>query len=300
MGLRFSFCLLFLLFFPFSLVLASAENGKLAFPSEPIDNFETFVKVFDSRRCAECHEDIYEEWQKSYHSRSMVSSIKGIANFFTVGVPKEWEKQLEKKEIIKCLDCHLPQIKFATEKLAREIASYMIKAKLAKGKEKEEAIAKLKKLNLSCYGCHNIKISGTAPGITGNIDPNVIYTAGEGESDAHETDHAPILKRSFFCIQCHGVYIAPDGESTYCNTLSGSYVHSYLGRGGRKTCQECHMYRKNRGHKMPGGHDLEIVKEGIDFQAEIKAFRFGVGKWLPAVNVEVFLTNKAGHRIPDG
>ncbi len=292
----FSFFLCFLLI---SSVSAS-ENAKLTFPSGPIDNFETFVKAFDSKRCAECHEDIYEEWSKSYHARSMVSSIKGIANFFTVGVPKEWEKELKKQEIIKCLDCHLPQIKFATESLAQEIAGYMIKAKIGKNKEKENAIAKLKRINISCYGCHNIKIAGTAPGITGHIKPGVIYTAGEGESDAHETEYAPILKRSFFCIQCHGVYIAPDGESTYCNTLSGSYVHSYLGHGGRKTCQECHMYRKSRGHKMPGGHNLEIVKEGIDFQAEIRAFRYGVGKWAPAVNVEAFLTNKAGHRIPDG
>ncbi len=294
--MRYIFCSIFL----FLLISSISLAQKLSFPSKAIDDFETFVATYEAKRCAECHEDIYAEWKQSFHARSMVSSIKGIANFFTVGVPKEWEKTLNKKEIIKCLDCHLPQIKYATERLAQEIAGYMITAKIGQGKEKEEAIAKLKKLNLSCYGCHNIKIAGTAPGITGHIDPNVIYTAGEGESDAHETEHTPILKRAFFCVQCHGVYIAPDGESTYCNTLSGSYVHNYLGQGGRKTCQECHMYKKGRGHRMPGGHDLEIVKEGLEFQAEIRSFRYGVGKWLPAVNVEAFLTNKAGHRVPDG
>ncbi len=290
------FALVFLLW---TGVVWSSEE-KLTFPSGPIDDFETFVKTYDSKRCMECHEDVYNEWKESYHSRSMVSSIKGIANFFTVGVPKEWEKELNKQEIIKCLDCHLPQIKFATERLAKEIAGYMIDAKLAKGKKKEEAISKLKQLNLSCYGCHNIKVAGTAPGITGHIDPNVIYTSGEGESDAHETEHTPMLARAAFCTQCHGVYIAPDGESTYCNTLSGSYVHNYIGQGGRETCQDCHMKKKNRGHRMPGGHDLEIVKEGIEFQAEARGFRYGVGKWIPAANVEVFLTNKAGHRTPDG
>ncbi|MBA2848924.1 hypothetical protein G4V39_01135 [Thermosulfuriphilus ammonigenes] len=289
----FLFALIFLLW-------ASPGFSKLTFPNKPIDDFETFVKTYDSKRCMECHEDIYNEWKESFHSRSMVSSIKGIANFFTVGVPKEWEKPLNKQEILKCLDCHLPQIKYATERLALEIAGYMIDAKTAKGAKKEKAIAKLKQLNITCYGCHNIKAAGTAPGITGHIDPNIIFTGGEGDSDAHETEHAPIFKRSFFCTQCHGVYISPDGESTMCNTLSGSYVHNYIGQGGRETCQDCHMKKKNRGHRMPGGHDLEIVKEGIEFQAEIKGFRYGIGKWIPAGNVEVFLTNKAGHRIPDG
>ena len=99
----FLFALIFLLW-------ASPGFSKLTFPNKPIDDFETFVKTYDSKRCMECHEDIYNEWKESFHSRSMVSSIKGIANFFTVGVPKEWEKPLNKQEIIKCLDCHLPQI----------------------------------------------------------------------------------------------------------------------------------------------------------------------------------------------
>ncbi len=297
---RFWFLFMICLFLALGTSMASSSEDKLSFPDHPIDDFDTFVKVYDSRRCAECHAEIYEEWQESFHARSMVSSIKGIANFFSVGVPKEWEKKLNKQEIIKCLDCHLPQIKFASERLAREIAGYMIEAKMAKGAQKQRAISKLKQLNISCYGCHNIKIAGTAPGITGHIDPNVIYTAGEGESEAHETEENPILKRSFFCIQCHGVYIAPDGESTYCNTLSGSYVHNYLGQGGRESCQDCHMKKNNRGHRFPGGHDLEIVKEGLLLQAEAKAFRYGIGKWVPAVNVEAFITNKAGHRTPDG
>ncbi|OAG28153.1 hypothetical protein TH606_03165 [Thermodesulfatator autotrophicus] len=289
------FCFVLLWTFP---IWASEE--ELRFPSKPIDDLQTFIKTYSSERCADCHEDVYKQWKESYHSRSMVSSIKGITNFFLVGVPKEWEKELTKKEILKCLDCHLPQIKYATERLAIEIAELMITARKAKGAEKEKAIATLSKLNLSCYGCHNIKVASSAPGITGEIDPNVIYTANEDVEAEHETDYHPALKRSVFCMQCHGVYHAPDGESIYCNTLSRSYADNYLGQGGRKSCQECHMYQKNRGHRMPGGHDLEIVKEGIELQAEIQGFRYGVGKWVPAVNVEAFLTNKAGHRVPDG
>ncbi len=284
----------------FLLVAISQAGEGLKFPSEPIDDLDTFIRTYDAKRCAECHEDVYEQWKESYHARSMVSSIKGITNFFLVGVPKEWEKKLDKEEIMKCLDCHLPQIKYATDRLAGEIADLMITARKATGAEKERALAKLSQLNVSCYGCHNIKVAGTAPGITGHIDPNVIYTANEDVEADHETEYHPSLKRAFFCTQCHGEYIAPDGESIMCNTLSGSYVHNYLGQGGRKSCQDCHMRAKDRGHRFPGGHDLEIVKEGIELQAEITGFRYGVGKWVPAINVEAFLTNKAGHRVPDG
>ncbi len=266
-----------------------------------IDDFDAFVKRFDSKNCQECHEEIYNEWKKSWHSKSMVSSVKGIGNFFTVGVPDEWDRKLTKAEIMKCLDCHIPQIKFATERLALEIADLMIGAKKAASPaEKEKYLAKLRKLNITCYGCHNIVATRPSLGVLGEPEEGVIYTSNEVETDDHPTEKIPTLRRAVFCGQCHGVYAAPDGEKIMCNTLSGSYVHAYVGQGGKKTCQDCHMKKADRGHTMPGGHDLSIVKEGIDFSADIKCFRYGVGKWDPAVSVHVRLENRAGHRIPDG
>ena len=293
------------LFFFLDNLSPAGWRKKLVLPTgKLIDNFDEFVETFSSKKCMECHEDIYQEWERSFHARSMVDSIKGIANFFVVGVPKEWQKKLNKKEILKCLDCHLPQIRYATERLALEIAGLMIEAKKAKEAKDQvhfkKVAAKLSKLNITCYACHNIVVHRAAPGWFGEPDPQVIYTANEDVEAEHPTEYTPTLKSAAFCAWCHGVYIASDGESSMCNTLSQSYYHAYISLGGRKTCQECHMYAKNRGHRFPGGHDLEIVKEGIGLQAEIKGFRYGVGKWIPAVNVEAFLTNRAGHRIPDG
>ncbi|OCC15667.1 cytochrome c family protein [Dissulfuribacter thermophilus] len=298
-------CFMGLFFFFMAFPLYGSEE-ELKLPSGKfIDDFDEFVETFSSKKCMECHEDIFEEWQESYHARSMVSSIKGISNFFTVGVPKEWEKKLDRVEIMKCLDCHLPQIKFATERLTKEIANLMIQAKRAKeikdDSRLKEAVNRLSKLNITCYGCHNIAVYRAAPSWFGEPDPDTIYTANqEVESDAHSTEYSPTLKRAAFCAQCHGIYVAPDGESIMCNTLSQSYYHNYISMGGRKTCQECHMYAKGRGHRFPGGHDSSIVKEGLKLHAEILGFRYGVGKWVPAVNVEATLFNKAGHRVPDG
>ncbi len=298
-------CFLILLSFWIALP-GHASEEKVSLPTgKLIDDFDEFVQTFSAEKCMSCHEEVYEEWKASMHARSMVSSLKGIANFLAIGVPKEWHKEVDKKEVLKCLDCHLPQIKYATERLALEIADLVVQAKKAKAAKDmatfKKIEAKLSKLHITCYGCHNIVVHRAAPGWFGEPDPQAIYTANEdAESDAHPLEHTPTLKSAAFCAWCHGVYVASDGESTKCNTLSQSYYHNYISAGGRKTCQECHMYAKGRGHRFPGGHDLEIVKEGIEFQAEIKGFRYGVGKWIPAVNVEAFLTNKAGHRIPDG
>ena len=298
--------LLFLVFVFVSMACSThAMEGGLVLPGEKIiDNFDEFVNTFSSKKCMECHEDVYHEWEKSFHSRSMVDSIKGIANFFTVGVPKEWEKELDRNELLKCLGCHLPQIQYASDRLALEIAGLMIEAKKAKeAKDKarfKKVEDKLSKLNISCYACHNIVVHKAAPGWFGDPDAETIYTANEDVEADHPTEYTPTLKSAAFCAWCHGVYVGSDGESIMCNTLSQSYYHGYISLGGRQTCQECHMYAKERGHRFPGGHDLEIVKEGLDLRAEIKGLSYGVGKWIPAVNVEAFITNKAGHRMPDG
>ena len=122
-----------------------------------------------------------------------------------------------------------------------------------------------------------------------------------------ETEELVDITRSSFCMQCHGRYNAPDGETIQCNTLSGSYQNTYVAQGGSQTCQDCHM---KKGHYFPGGHDLDIVKEGLGLQVEIVPYGHLPGtlkkklkeekKWIPSAVVNVFVENKTGHRIPDG
>jgi hypothetical protein len=45
---------------------------------------------------------------------------------------------------------------------------------------------------------------------------------------------------------------------------------------------------------------MDIVKDGIGIDVQAVGFRLTPGTWTPAVVVNVGLTNRAGHRIPDG
>ncbi len=260
------------------------------------NTIDELLKMYDESKCKDCHPEQYNQWKESYHAVAITHALNGLKNFFEVGVPKEWNRKLTKTEVLKCLDCHAPVVNYASEKLAVEIADMIIKA--AKGDEK--AKSELSKLNVGCLACHNIKATTPAIGLLGEPEPDAIYTSNMIVSPAHRTIPVNTLNKSLFCAQCHGQYFAPDREMIMCNTLSGSYYNAYVPLGGSETCQDCHMKKNNRGHRFPGGHDLEIVKEGIGFNAEIWGIRHTVGQWIPRAIIKVALENRAGHRIPDG
>lgn len=287
----------------FLLLFGAAMVG--AREAETIDEL---VAMFDDKKCAECHEEIYSEWQASWHAKAINSSLKGMRNFIAVGLKKEWKTPLTKAEVLKCLDCHAPAVNYASEELAVEIGNLIVTAFEKKGSaEGAKASQELAKLNVGCYACHNIKATGVAPGLRGKPKKDVIYGPhGEDGDDFHTSVELVDITTSAFCMQCHGVYNAPDGETIQCNTLSGSYRHGYLAAGGSKTCQECHL---SKGHLFPGGHDLETVKQGLGFNLEIAQYQHLPGQikevkdpteWVPSAVITAFIENKAGHRIPDG
>lgn len=284
----------------FLLILALMAIPLSAVAKEA-DTIDELVSMFNDAKCGECHVKQHKEWKESYHARSVVSSLKGMRNMFAVGVPKEWERKLTKVEVMKCLDCHAPTVNYASEKLAVEIANMIIEAKDTKDKKRQAELKKeLGRLNVGCTSCHNIKATAIARGLLGDPEKDVVYTSKPVITPAHKTMPVNTLDKSLFCAQCHGRYVAPDGEQIVCNTLNGSYYNNYVSQGGSETCQDCHMKKANRGHRFPGGHDLEIVKEGIGFTADIVGVRHTVGKWIPRAIVTAGLENRAGHRIPDG
>ncbi len=278
--------------------------GVLNATAKEANTIDELVAMFDDSKCAECHEEIYKEWQQSWHAKAVNSSLKGMRNFIAIGLAKEWNTELTKTQVLKCLDCHAPAVNYASEKLAVEIGGLIVKAF---DKKDENAKKQLAKLNVGCLSCHNIKATAVARGLRGAPEKGVVYGPnGEDGDDFHTSIETPDLSRSVFCMQCHGVYKAPDGETIQCNTLSGSYQNSYISMGGSKTCQECHM---KKGHLFPGGHDLDTVKEGLGFDVQFAQYQHLPGKikgvkdakkWVPSVIVTAFVENKTGHRVPDG
>lgn len=272
------------------------------------NTIDELVSMFDESNCMECHEEIHDQWAQSWHAQSVVSSLGSITSFIENGLKREWEVEVSKKELLKCLDCHAPVYNFASEKLAVEIADMIVTAAKEKGKPAGDAAKKeLAKLSVGCLSCHNLKALTVAPSWNGPREEGMIYGPhGEDADDAHETLASVDMTRSAFCMQCHGIYTAADGETIQCNTLSGSYQNAYVAKGGSNTCQDCHM---DKGHVFGGGRDLDMVKKGLGFDVRINPYRHLPGqvkdvkdpkKWVPSAVVTVFIENKAGHRIPDG
>lgn len=278
--------------------------------AKTVDTIDELIALYDDSACAECHSEIYEQWRKSWHANPINSSLAGMRNFIKIGLEKEWETPLSKIQVLKCLDCHAPVVNFASEKLAIKIGEMIVTAFEKKGTQAGDAVGKeLAKLTVGCTACHNIKATTVAQGLRGKPRYGAVYGVHGKESDGHKTIESIELTRSIFCMQCHGIYRAADGEEIQCNTLSGSYQDAYSNLGGSQTCQECHMKAKNRGHTFPGGHDLGIVKEGLGLRVEITPYSHLPGMipgvkdnkaWLPSAVVTAFVENKAGHRIPDG
>lgn len=276
--------------------------------SKQANTIDELAAMYNVEECADCHEEIHEEWESSWHGQSLANSlvIRGWRTFIKRGLDKE--ETLGRKDLkMTCLPCHVPQIKDATDDVAKEIADLIVTAADDKDKAKREAAKKeLSKLNINCLVCHGFK---ELP--RGNFEPGVLY-GPNGEQDPEEAAHegfktikSDFIKTSEFCAQCH--HGCPPGmPSSVCPTIYTSYMEDYVGKGGKETCQGCHMKETEEGyksHKFPGIYEVDFVKEGVSLTVNAKPTTYFYpleNKIVPAVVVQVDLINKAGHGIPRG
>lgn len=261
---------------------------------------DDLAKAYSVDKCKTCHAKVHDDWKTSYHSQSIVHSLGGMRNFIIVGLGQEWKKPVSKENLMRCMDCHAPMLREASESLAKQVADMIVAAVDEKDEGKKAAAKKeLAKLNVNCIICHNSKIS-IAKNLVGTPKPGVYYGPTGKASPAHGTEKTPVISTALFCGQCHGIYTPPDNDFIGCNTLYGSYQDGFRGNGGTETCQDCHMKAGNKGHKFPGAYNLEMVKEGIAVDVQAAGVKLTPGKWVPTAVVNVGLINNAGHRIPDG
>ncbi len=300
--MRFS-CLLLIL--TLSLLPFTVNAGQKA------NSIDELAKMYDVSSCKECHPKVYEEWEKSYHAISIVGSprtMATIASTVKAGILKEWTysgaksvSDITVEHMMTCFKCHLPQIKDATDKVAREIAQAAIDG--AQGDE--DAQAKLKKLGINCLICHNQKAL-IHKWTDGEPEPGVIYGTKDGahpDKKYKKLKKSLIMSESILCGQCHGLGPNFDlKEPTQCATLYGSYLHAYIPSGGSKTCQDCHMKENKKGHFMPAYRDPDQAKSAVNVEVEARGFYFlpKAGDSIPTAFVTVKMRSNAGHRIPDG
>ena len=275
------------------------------------NSIDELAKMYDVTSCKNCHAKIFSEWERSYHAASLVGSPRTMATIASTvkdGLLKEYThsgakevKDLTVEHLMICAKCHLPQLKDATDAVAREIAQAAIDG--AAGDE--EAKKKLAKVGINCLICHNQKAL-IHKWTDGEIDPNAVYGSKDG---AHPDPKFTKLKKSatmpesIMCGQCHGLGPNFDlKEPSQCATLYGSYLHAYVPSGGSETCQDCHIRKGGQGHVMPGYRDPAIAKSAVTVEVEARGYYSlpKAGDSVPTAVVTVKMTSHAGHRIPDG
>ncbi len=283
----------------------------VAIGGEKAKSIDELAKMYDVSSCKTCHAEIYNQWEKSYHAKSLVGSPRTMATLAGTirdGLLKEYTKlglkgvkDIKVEHLMICAKCHLPQLTNATDAVAQEIAQAAID-----GADGDEAARKkLEKLGINCLICHNQKAI-IHKWTDGEVDPKAVYGKKEGaHADAKYNNlrKSPIIQESILCGQCHG--LGPNfemAEPVQCATLYGSYLHAYIPSGGSETCQECHMKKDGQGHFMPAYRDDRVAKKAVDVQIETQGYKFlpKAGDLVPMAVVNVKLTSKAGHRIPDG
>ncbi|MDP3296740.1 MAG: multiheme c-type cytochrome ExtKL [Thermodesulfovibrionia bacterium] len=270
-----------------------------------IDELAEMYKI--DAKCIECHEDIYDEWKDSWHGKSIIDSrvLRTWRTFILSGLDKSKGTRRDLKDI--CLPCHVPQIKDASDELVVKIADLVVTAVEDKDEAKRESAKKeLSKLNINCIICHNMKATPDGKPVAGAI----YGPKGPEKIDAapHEEEKIKSIKSEFmatseFCAGCHHG-CPPDLPSSICPTKYTSYKEEFLPRGGKETCQECHMKGEVfKSHKFPGISEVDYAKEGIDLKLTVRPTTFVYhleNRMVPAVVVKVEVTNKTGHGIPYG
>jgi len=275
--------------------------------AEQATTIDELAQMYNIEACADCHEEIYDEWKGSWHSQSLTDSrvIRTWRTFILSGLDQKGLPRSTLKNI--CLVCHAPQIKYATDEVAARIADLIVTAADDPDVAKREAAVKeLSKINVNCLICHNMK---AVPG--GQAQAKTIYsirddidTEPHKEEIGFDTIKSEYLTKAKFCSECH--HGCPPGmPSTICPTLWTSYQEHYIAHGGTKICQDCHMQQgeDHKMHNFPGITDIEFAKTGIDLILHASPTQYAYhleNKIVPAVIINVQVKNISGHGIPHG
>ncbi len=288
---------------PFILVLATILSVLLAplylfgeGKKGGITSLVQLIERYDSGRCKECHAEIYAQWEKSHHARSLMGLDNWIfmSKYLKEGVLAVKDPKKATKANFPCAKCHLPQINQAGDEVAAELAAAIVR----------DDKKLVRQLNIGCLVCHQDKAV-----VHHKPEPGILY--GSRHLDDHEgaikkVRKSTFMKSALFCGQCHG--LGPNLESeipTQCATLYGSYLHAYIPSGGSQTCQDCHL--PDRDHTcLPNFNNREEtstrLKKALPVEVQTLGYIFQMeeGKHQPMVVVKTKITSKAGHRIPDG
>ncbi len=228
-----------------------------------------------NKSCKECHKDIYNEYQRSYHSKGYFNDIlhRSIADKIS---SKKYD----------CAVCHMPA--------AQDINA------LATGLERPNSSDIRQKDAISCFLCHEIayvkkahrynniiltkQTEGYKPSLYGGLE-------NPDENDKHSSLNNPLYKDNV-CKGCHA-------HKRNQNDLL--IFKAMDDKQSSKECIKCHMpyilggsenmnkkaRKEHRSHYFYGIHDDQMRKKSVDLSIDIKKDN----------HIKVKLTNKMAHPL---
>ena len=256
-------------------VLGAKEGGESGKPLE---------KAFPhSDKCKRCHLRVFEEWEASAQSRSIVTAA------FRVTLERFLASANKKNEAM-CFRCHAPHIlEYGHE------AGMFLKEVRSKNPQID---------GVGCTQCHLIKeVDPTThpPHPTFQLEKTIFggYTK-PAENLAHESEYLDLYKSSQYCVTCHDS-LPHDGKSSTMPDWLGNWKETKAEKGG-KTCQSCHMpeafgesangerNRKVANHSFPGRFGkVRAEALELDFTTEVKGEQS---------EVKVTLQSLVPHNLP--
>ena len=304
-------------------ILAPATLALLAAAAlGPAAQAEDSIHHVSSEVCANCHQEIFKQWQGSMHASStaLKDPIHGTFYKMVVGEPTE-EGVLHKAsgKYPVCLQCHAPNAAKDGKTKLDEMAAYSEGVncvachtlKAYKGIKGEDG--KLR-LGLKAY-----EISDTLQGPRGvnnglaqlaSASDDLFGGVGVGGADSQKPNphlgepvefegeeiqalpmesNPRLMRSSDSCWGCHDQRNNPHGVPL-CQT-----GNEYIDSKTNVNCLSCHMPNNDglADHSMGGGHDHGMLKRSVVFDVDT----------VPEGDVlktSVYIKNQQPHAMPTG
>ena len=228
-----------------------------------------------NKSCSECHQEIFQEYQSSYHSKT----------YFNDELHRKVANLAASEDHYNCATCHMP-----SAQNQKELANGTVKPNASKQREKDA---------ISCFYCHQIAYVKKA-----HIKNKIILTKqienykptlygslkNPDESDKHTMTHSPIYDK-YICTGCH---------SHKRNTHDTLIFDAMNGKMDSKECIKCHMplvagkvekmnkkiRTQHHDHSFNGIHSMSMRKKGIALDTYAKDNK-----------IEVSIQNKMPHSL---
>ena len=241
----------------------------------PPRNFSKLEASLRPEACASCHAQQYADWKESFHSNAMGPGPWGQILDLTRDNPEE---------AVLCTTCHAP---------LSEQFPLVANSEAAGGYQKNPHFdSTLQLQGITCAACH---VRGHQRFGPPKAEESTATKYPPGTPNHGGVQRTPYFEKAEFCKDCHQF----DPENTLLvngKPLQDTYrewQNSIWGQGGA-ACHECHM--PGRRHLWKGIHDREMVKGGVNIEANLEKPTLAAGRSLELV---INVTNAAvGHKFP--